>query len=97
MERAKRKLIRCIDATLDMLRAFLEVSGPSDTMHPHRCGEGQDGFDSTRGCGHIWDHPRVDSSPDHVHARNHICPKCGKGPWYYVAGSVMRGRMMGRL
>lgn len=96
MERLKRINRTCINLFMARIKALFDIDS-DHTSHPHRCGEGKDGFDSTRGCGHVWDHPRVDSSPDAVHARNHICPKCGKGPWYYIAGSVMRGRMMGRL
>lgn len=47
--------------------------------HRHRCGLTARGFDPSKGCGHIWEHPDPDGteSPE-VYAARHVCPACGR-------------------
>lgn len=51
--------------------------------HEHKCGftrglrapeEGRDG----EGCGHVWGH----DADNYGKTNPHICPACGRGPWY---------------
>lgn len=47
-------------------------------MHKHQCGLTTSGFDSSRGCGHVWEHDEPDGTEtSKIYAERHICPKCG--------------------
>lgn len=50
--------------------------------HLHQCGWTVLGF-LDFGCGHIWKHT---GQEDENIVRSHMCPKCGKGPWYMLKG-----------
>lgn len=47
-------------------------------MHSHRCGfAGPEGYDPTKGCGHVWEHgEECAGKPD-----KHRCPQCGRRGW----------------
>jgi hypothetical protein len=36
------------------------------------------------GCGYRWTHTSSNDMTDEEYVRNHLCPKCGMGPWYSV-------------
>lgn len=54
-------------------------------LHKHKCGMSLGGYE--RGCGHVWEHDESCRS----NREKHICPKCGRGPWYvrYVGPDVV--------
>lgn len=54
-------------------------------LHYHQCGRIIEGMVKDYGCGHVWQH-RGESKvkTGKVSIRHHLCPECGKGPWYYV-------------
>lgn len=53
---------------------------PNPNRHPHQCGRVRDGWLEGYGCGTLWFHKR---DPTVSLAADHMCPMCGKGPWYY--------------
>lgn len=70
------------DAAMTLAEAFTQ-----DPLipHYHQCGRITDGMIPGYGCGHVWQHrdeTKVKSGK--VSIRKHLCPECGKGPWYYV-------------
>jgi hypothetical protein len=46
-------------------------------MHAHKCG-----FDPRHpehaGCGHVWEHGEENLKKETAH----VCPACGRGPWW---------------
>lgn len=82
----QRKEVEEVDDFLTFLEDMLglpPLEGPA-SLHKHRCGEMVNGFDSTQGCGHEWDHERPPASVgEAAYDKAHLCPKCGKGPWRY--------------
>lgn len=68
-------------------------------MHTHVCGydpdyhdwrhdliTGQTTLDRGAGCGHRWSHGDGNQNK----AEAHICPECGRGPWYVRAPEKVR-------
>lgn len=51
--------------------------------HYHQCGRTIFGMMDNFGCGHLWNH-RCLTNSDQKRVDSHKCPKCGRGPWYYV-------------
>jgi len=46
--------------------------------HTHKCGLTALGMLEGYGCGHVWSHdPAVPMQP-----ADHMCPNCGRGPFY---------------
>lgn len=51
--------------------------------HDHQCGTIA-GLSYNIGCGYRWTHTSSNELSDKEYVRNHLCPKCGMGPWYCV-------------
>lgn len=71
-------------------------------IHKHRCGLHLSAFDfdpkldpprALEGCGHEWEHERIFLSKED-YAKRHVCPACGKGPWYRRALSPLQKQQM---
>lgn len=52
--------------------------------HYHQCGRMTGGIIPGYGCGYVWRHqgPKPKSTIEYM--ERHMCPDCGRGPWYYV-------------
>lgn len=53
-------------------------------LHRHQCGLTSFGKIGI-GCDHQWSHTTLDAKPGTPeYARAHMCPQCGRGPWYHL-------------
>jgi uncharacterized protein with PIN domain len=62
-------------ASIDRIEALVTVLAllaQVEDVHAHRCEE----------CQHRWRHARPQGASEAEYADAHMCPECGKGPWY---------------
>lgn len=52
-----------------------------DGRHTHQCGVTVTGRIVDYGCGREFSHQRNEGKKIH---EDHLCPYCGKGPWYFI-------------
>jgi hypothetical protein len=57
--------------------------------HEHSCGTTATGKILGYGCGHTWTHEGIRNVSNKYRANMHMCPSCGRGPWFYV---ISRGK-----
>lgn len=62
--------------------AYRTESQPPNGPHRHKCGYSAAG--DLPGCGQVFEHEMI-PVPKHVRvSSSHMCPNCGKGPWYKI-------------
>lgn len=55
------------------------------TQHKHQCGSTSLGIPALDlGCGFEWEHSGNKPRNSAEYCKRHRCPRCGKGPWYFV-------------